>query len=147
MQMQTPLFTIPLCPRSPRYRMAWSRKHKLNIDRSSNTVLLIWKKKNYRGIITTILILKKFNLNLYVIFKDISNVWLNVGYTKYYVTYGWKKLCIEYYVHSWQISLSCGDTFQIWMWFKYCNIHVITLLSNKKWDTYVSPLLIGVITK
>ena len=32
-------------------------------------------------------------------------------------------LDIKYYVHIWQVSpqLSCGDTFQIWMWFKESN--------------------------
>ena len=124
--------------------MAWSRKHKLNIDKSSNTALLIWTNKllgnDYHYLDT-----KNNNLNLYVILKYISDVWLSVGYTRYYVTYGWKKLRIEYYVHSWHISLSCGDNFQIWMWFKDFNMHVITLLSNKTWDTYVAPLLIDVI--
>ena len=30
-------------------------------------------------------------------------------------------LAIEYHVHIWQVlpQLSCGDTCQIWMWFKY----------------------------
>ena len=32
-------------------------------------------------------------------------------------------LAIEYHVHIWQVlsQLSCGDTRQIWMWFKECN--------------------------
>ena len=32
-------------------------------------------------------------------------------------------LAIEYHVHIWQVlpQLSCGDTCQIWMWFKQCN--------------------------
>ena len=30
---------------------------------------------------------------------------------------------IEYHVHIWQVlpQLSCGDTCQIWMWFKDCD--------------------------
>ena len=34
-------------------------------------------------------------------------------------------LAIEYHVYIWQVSpqLSCGDTWQIWMWFKESNMH------------------------
>ena len=33
---------------------------------------------------------------------------------------------IEYHVHIWHVlpQLSCGDTCQIWMWFKECNIYL-----------------------
>ena len=31
----------------------------------------------------------------------------------------------EYHIHIWQVplQLGCGDTCQIWMWFKACNLH------------------------
>ena len=47
---------------------------------------------------------------LFRCFPNLSALWIHT-------------LAIEYHVYIWQVSpqLSCGDTCQIWMWFKYSN--------------------------